>query len=109
MSAHMKKRPINGGKTIRIALNNEKDSDSSSWRDVFAFEINNNTESGIVLKGARNREGLTQKQLAEKLNELGLSVSQHHISEMERGLRSIGKKIAHALGKALSTSYKNFL
>ena len=59
---------------------------------------------GDVLKGARDREGLTQTELAAKIG-----VKPHHISEMENGKRSIGKDMARRLAKALNTGYKVFL
>jgi ribosome-binding protein aMBF1 (putative translation factor) len=68
--------------------------------EVFAEGIS----SSEVLRGARYREGLTQKQLAAKV---GVKVS--HISEMERGKRPIGKEMARRLAKALNADYRVFL
>jgi len=59
---------------------------------------------GRILAGARGKEGLTQKQLAEKCG-----IPQGHISEMERGRRPIGMKTARSLGAALKIGYKVFL
>ena len=59
---------------------------------------------GHALRGLRSRENLTQKQLAEMIGG-----KPSHISEMENGKRSIGKKIAKRLAKALRTDYKIFL
>lgn len=59
---------------------------------------------GSAIKGLRYREGLTQEQLAQKIN-----VKRHHISEMENGKRSIGKDMAKRLAKVLHTDYKVFL
>jgi len=56
------------------------------------------------LKGARFKEGITQKQLAEMTG-----VKQHHISEIENHKRSIEKKIARKFSEALNVSYKIFL
>ena len=55
------------------------DEDLLTWEEAFP-EIG----PGDVLKGARDREGLTQTALAEKIG-----VKPHHISEMENGKRSI--------------------
>jgi DNA-binding XRE family transcriptional regulator len=61
--------------------------------------------SGVALRGARGKEGLTQKQLAELVN-----IAQHHISEMETGKRPIGKETAKKLAEALNVSdYRVFL
>jgi len=75
-----------------------------NWREVFKDEIKKYSEVGSSLRGIRYREGLTQKQLAKKLG-----VSQHHISEMEHGKRTIGKKMAKKLSKILKTDYRMFL
>ena len=58
----------------------------------------------ISLAGLRHRENLTQKQLGELID-----VKQSNISLMERGLRPIGKNIAHRLAKVLNVDYRIFL
>jgi DNA-binding XRE family transcriptional regulator len=61
--------------------------------------------SGVALRGARGKEGLTQKKLAELVG-----IAQHHISEMENGKRPIGKETARKLAEALNISdYRVFL
>ena len=59
---------------------------------------------GICLRGGRGKEGLTQKQLAERTG-----IAQHHISEMENGKRPIGKDTAKKLAAALDMDYRVFL
>jgi DNA-binding XRE family transcriptional regulator len=59
---------------------------------------------GVALLGARTKEGITQKQLSALTG-----IPQGHISEIENGKRSIGKKRAKVLGKALNVGYKVFL
>lgn len=59
---------------------------------------------GSVLSGARGLRELTQAQLAGIIG-----VHKTHISEMERGVRPIGKEMAKKLGKALSMNWKIFL
>lgn len=62
-------------------------------------------DAGRILKGARAREGVTQRQLAERMG-----VRQHHISEMENGRRPITPDMARRLAEALGVaSYKVFL
>lgn len=61
-------------------------------------------EPRYTLKLYRNRTGLTQKQLAEKLK-----IHQHHISEMETGKRGISKSMARKLGHLFSISYREFI
>lgn len=59
---------------------------------------------GVCLRGARGKEGLTQKQLADQVG-----IAQHHISEMENGKRSIGKEVAKKLATVLNVDYRVFL
>lgn len=74
------------------------------WRRLFKDSIEKFSESALILKGARAKEGLTQKELAEKL-----CVKTHHISEMEHGKRPIGKAMAHRLAAILKIGYRAFL
>ena len=74
----------------------------ASWKNAFPGLIEN--EPGSYLAGARHREGLTQRQLAEKSG-----IPQRHISEMETGKRSIGKENARRLATALAADYRAFL
>jgi len=60
---------------------------------------------GLALRGARYREGLTQRKLAD-LTE----IPQRHISEMESGKRQIGRERAKKIASALHVSdYRVFL
>jgi len=77
-------------------------SDSVAWRECFPYS--DDQLPGITLAGARGKEGLTQRELAELTG-----IPQRHISEMENGKRPIGKEVAKKLGKALNISYKAFL
>lgn len=59
---------------------------------------------GATIRGFRSRDGMTQIELAKKLN-----IRQSHISQMEHGKRGIGKKMAQKLGKLFNTHYQLFL
>jgi len=74
------------------------------WREVFASEIAKYTEVGAALRGARFKEDMTQKEVAEKLG-----ILPHHISEMEHGKRPIGKAMAKRLAKLFHVDYRVFL
>jgi DNA-binding XRE family transcriptional regulator len=63
---------------------------SKPWRE--ALGLSDHEEIGIVLQGMRIRAGMTQKELAERLG-----AKQHHVSEMGRAHRSIGKEMAQRL------------
>lgn len=60
---------------------------------------------GAALRGARAREGLTQRELAGRTG-----IPQRHISEMESGKRTIGRERARKLAEALHVAdYRVFL
>jgi ribosome-binding protein aMBF1 (putative translation factor) len=59
---------------------------------------------GVCIRGARGKEGLTQKQLSALTG-----IAQHHISEMENGKRPIGKETARKLAAVLNVDYRIFL
>jgi len=59
---------------------------------------------GTVLRGARGLREMTQAALAARIG-----VHKTHISEMERGLRPIGKAMAKRLAEALNFPWKAFL
>ena len=73
------------------------------WRNAFP-EITTEEAPAVCLRAARRREGLTQKELAERSG-----IPQAHISLMERGKATIGITRAKRLGKALNAGYKVFL
>jgi DNA-binding XRE family transcriptional regulator len=60
---------------------------------------------GMALRGARSREGVTQRQLSDVTG-----IPQRHISEMECGKRQIGRERAKKLAEALQVpDYRVFL
>jgi ribosome-binding protein aMBF1 (putative translation factor) len=79
------------------------DTGSVDWREAFGSYEDHELQ-GAALRGARTKEGLTQKQLSELAG-----IPQGHLSEMENGKRPIGVIVAKKLGKALNISYKVFL
>lgn len=84
----------------------EKHSDEKAvlWRDLAKDRIVKYTEQGIALRGARYREGLSQKELAKLCD-----ISQDNLSRMENGKRVIGEKLAKKLGKILNVDYHLFM
>jgi ribosome-binding protein aMBF1 (putative translation factor) len=80
-----------------------KTKDSIHWREAFS-EYSDEELPGIALSGARIKEGFTQKKLAENLR-----ITQGHVSEMERGKRSIGKAMAKKIADVLNVDYRIFL
>jgi DNA-binding XRE family transcriptional regulator len=112
----MKKHPIDDLVTItfrvrqskvpqlrRYAESLEADVEKSyTIAEVFPEYIGKEQE--VALRAYRNREGLTQKRLAELTG-----IPQHHISEMENGKRCIGKERARKLAEALHCNYRQLL
>lgn len=90
---------------VRILENFEVDEQSSvSWQAPVQDLIDSYTEPGVALRGAREKEGLSQTAVAQKLG-----IPQPNVSEMESGRRPIGKKMAKRLSKILKINYKVFL
>lgn len=59
---------------------------------------------GILLRALRRKEGLSQKDLADKLG-----TQQPNISSIEKGERVIGKELAKKIEKIFGTNYRVFL
>ena len=122
MSAHMKTHPIKeeafevvislGKKTERFYipmrfsrevesfLKEHEKGESVDWREVAKEDIEKYKQAGMVLRGARFREGLSQKELAKRSG-----VSQDNISRIENGKRVIGEQVAKKLAKSLKINY----
>jgi DNA-binding XRE family transcriptional regulator len=58
----------------------------------------------MVLRGFRGKNDMTQAEFAERVG-----ITQHHVSEMENGKRSITIDMAKRIGQAFNVSYKLFL
>lgn len=117
MQAHTKKHPIETieikfiGPIVNMAqaiktlkpLGFVDTTDAVPWRDAYP-ESSEEQLTGKALAGARSREGLTQVQLSKLTG-----IPQRHISEMENGKRTIGKKNAKLFAEALNMDYRVFL
>lgn len=77
------------------------ESDSIPWEELAKDRIAKYKKSGLALRGARYRECLSQKDLAERTG-----ISQENISKMENGQRPIGPKVAKKLAKVLRINFK---
>lgn len=71
------------------------------WEEMASKRIKKYGKAGLVLRGARFREGLTQKELAKRSG-----ISQENISKMENGKRPIGIKVAKKLANVLNIDFK---
>ena len=79
-----------------------EENEAVPWRE--ALNIRDEDLPATCLRGGRTKEGLTQKQLAEKTG-----IPRCHISAMENGKRPIGKKTARILATALKLDARLFL
>ena len=88
--------------TITRYVNQLEKSESIPWREVAARR---GSVPGSILRGARSKAGITQTRLSELTG-----IPQRHLSEMERGKRTIGKETAKKLTEALhAQDYRVFL
>jgi DNA-binding XRE family transcriptional regulator len=58
----------------------------------------------MVLRGFRGKNEMTQAEFAGRIG-----ITQHHVSEMENGKRSITIEMAKRIGRAFNVSHKLFL
>ena len=77
--------------------------------DIFEMDwykkIKEKLTSGKNMRIYRQNRGMTQKELGELLG----GVPRQHISNMERGIRAISKKVALNLSKIFNTSVDKFI
>jgi len=77
------------------------ESESIPWEELAKNRIAKYKKSGLALRGARYREGFTQKELSKCTR-----ISQENLSKMENGQRVIGEKVAKKLAKALRIDFE---
>jgi DNA-binding XRE family transcriptional regulator len=82
----------------------EEIDDPMSYEKAMAILLAGKPQGAVMLRGLRNREGITQTELAKLLG-----VEQTNISKMEGGVRPIGKNIALRIAKVFKTDYRLFL
>lgn len=75
-----------------------------AWEVLAKERIEKYKKAGLVLRGMRYREGMSQKELASKSG-----VSQNEISKIENGKRTVGKKVAEKLAEVLNFNYRLLL
>ena len=92
--------PIESAGLFEEILNKYEESDSVDWEVVAKESIAKHKKAGMVLRGARYRESMSQKDLANLSG-----VSQDNISRIENGKRGVGEKLAKKLAKPLKINY----
>lgn len=86
-------------KLANIRQVNSEGEELCSMSDIFP-----DGSPAMALRGLRTKEGITQKQLAEKLG-----IAQTRVSEMENGKFPISKAMAKRIEDAFGMPYKLFL
>lgn len=76
----------------------------TSIDDLFSDLTQKSGEPGVLLKGLRYREGLSQIEFSKKLN-----ISQTNLSAMENGRRAIGKELAKRIANLFGLNYRVLL
>lgn len=105
MSVHTKTLRIKATRAhAKVLTNPSAKTKTVKWRDTAKKDLEEYTEAGQMLRGARFKADLTQKELADRLG-----IKPHHISEMEHGKRTIGKAMAKRLSEVLNVDYRVFL
>jgi ribosome-binding protein aMBF1 (putative translation factor) len=79
----------------------EEDDKPVAWEVLAKERIEKYKKAGLVLRGMRYREDLSQKELAKRSG-----VSQNEISKIENGKRTVGEKVAKRLAEALNIDYR---
>lgn len=75
--------------------------EATPWENIASDRIKKYKKSGLALRGARYREGISQKELAKRCG-----ISQDNLSRMENGKRTIGIKVAKKLAEALRIDFR---
>lgn len=83
-------------------VSNEED--YMSIDDIFSDLTEEYGEPGVLLRGLRFREGLSQNEFAKKMN-----MSQANLSAIENGRRSVGKVLAKRISEIFDVDYRLFL
>lgn len=81
-----------------------KDGNSIPASVVFKNINQESGEAGVLLKGLRARENMTQVKFAKLIG-----VTQANLSKMEQGKRAIGKNIAKRIAEVFEVNYRYFL
>lgn len=99
--------PTSKVKGILILLDDfrvKEDEGNLSIDEAFSHLYEEAGKGAALLKGFRARDGVTQSELAQHVG-----TTQSVIAEMEKGKRSIGKKMAQKLAKFFETRYQEFI
>jgi DNA-binding XRE family transcriptional regulator len=95
----IKDKIVDMGHTVQERLVNDEGEELYTFEEAFP-----EAHPGMILRGFRSLEDMTQAELAARLG-----VAQTRVSELESGKRRISLKMAKQLASIFGTSYKSFL
>ena len=87
-----------------VAKKYQESVDAIPAKKFFARYEKKYTKPGMLLRGIRIREGLTQEAFAKLIH-----VSQANLSKMELGRRPIGKEMAKRIARVFDVNYRSLL
>ena len=87
------------GHAVSMRRLNDRGEELYTFAEVFP-----EAHPGLILRGFRGRDAMTQIELADKLG-----IAQTRVSEMENGKRRISVKMAKQLAAIFGTSHRAFL
>lgn len=89
---------------LDLAGHNVRRVDMDGDELVDSDEVFANVTPGMVLRGLRVKEDITQAELADRL-----SITQNMVSDMESGRRTISLKMAKRISEEFKVPYKMFV
>ena len=104
------KLPLEAGRGLLNLLRGlqEKDEDADEGSvpasEVFPDLKDAEKRVGIIFRGIRSKNNLTQAEVAERLG-----IDQSDVSKIEKGKRSVGKALAKKIEKEFGIDYRRLL
>ncbi len=91
---------------LKIAVTSIGDEEPARpWREALGGVLDlHGGEAAAMVRACRDAKKMTQQQLAA-----AVGVQKTHVSEIERGKRSVGKALARKLATVLEVDYRTFL
>jgi DNA-binding XRE family transcriptional regulator len=99
--------PVAAGRglvTLMSEFQEKLDQDSVPANEVFPDLKDPEKRIGIVFRGIRFKNGLTQADVAKQLG-----IDQSDVSKIEKGKRPVGKSLAKKIQRKFGIDYRRFL
>jgi ribosome-binding protein aMBF1 (putative translation factor) len=95
---------VNLLRALQEKVVNSDDEESVPASEAFPDLKNPAKRVGIIFRGIRSKNDLTQAEVAERLG-----IDQSDVSKIEKGKRSIGKALAKKIEKEFGIDYRRLL